>query len=296
MEKLRLFEDDGYWIQVRDGHPVALDIFSRHYSKYHYKDGRRTNRFVGPGERIVLIGKNNDALFVWRKFRSDDNQVGINCSVFRNEGYKKKIDCVECNGSGCEVCYQTGKQEVIIKMVSSDLILQAEQIAKRRWPGERFYTYVNPKKAISANPGYCFKICGWNKCGITQARSMLIFEKNNVMDLFDEKSSGAKFSKDGKYRYLLWRIWDREKPVVMFIGLNPSTANESTDDPTIRKVKKFAADWGFGGVYMLNLFALVSPYPEALLKDPDPLGDNDYWLDEIAANVEEVIFAWGKRG
>lgn len=80
---MRLFHDDCYWVQVKDGNFIALELFRLHYSKYHYADGRDPNRFVGPGERIVLIGKNNDALFVWRKFISADGQLGINCSVFR---------------------------------------------------------------------------------------------------------------------------------------------------------------------------------------------------------------------
>lgn len=111
------------------------------------------------------------------------------------------------------------------------------------------------------------------------------------MDLF--KQSGAEFSKCRKYRYALWRIWDDSKPLIMFIGLNPSTANEYSEDPTIRRVKKFASNWGYGGFYMMNLFALVSPYPEDLLKSEDPIGDNDGWLEKIASKCKKIVFAWG---
>jgi hypothetical protein len=79
----------------------------------------------------------------------------------------------------------------------------------------------------------------------------------------------------------------------MFIGLNPSTANEMTDDPTIRRVKTFAQRWGFGGVYMTNLFAWVTAYPDELLKCPDPVNGNDLWLSKIAGLSSEIIFAWG---
>jgi hypothetical protein len=144
-----LFDDEIYWIQVRDGNKAAMDLFKRHYSRYCYKDGRRPSLFVGPGQKIVLIGKNNDALFVWRKFRSADVQEGVNCAVFRNE-------------SG---------------QLSSKLLAQAEEIAGKRWPGERLYTYVNPKKVKSTNPGYCFKVNGWKICGITKTRKLLILEK-----------------------------------------------------------------------------------------------------------------------
>lgn len=104
---------------------------------------------------------------------------------------------------------------------------------------------------------------------------------------------GAEFSKCRNYRYVLWRIWDVNKPRVMFIGLNPSTANELTDDPTIRRVKKFAQRWGYGGVYMTNLFAWVTAYPDELLKCPDPVNGNDVWLSKIAYLSSEVVFAWG---
>jgi hypothetical protein len=106
-------------------------------------------------------------------------------------------------------------------------------------------------------------------------------------------SSGAHFSACRKYRYYLWRIWDETKPMVAFIGLNPSTANESENDPTIRRVVSFANSWGFGGVYMLNLFAYCSPYPKELNVCDDPVFDNDYYLKFIASTVDEIIFAWG---
>lgn len=112
-----------------------------------------------------------------------------------------------------------------------------------------------------------------------------------MSDLFLFK--GAGFSEDRKYRYNLCRIWDQSKPMVMFIGLNPSTANESTDDPTIRRVKRFAFDLGYGGMYMMNLFAWITAYPEELKKCKDPLGANDFWLKWVSYACIDVIFAWG---
>lgn len=113
------------------------------------------------------------------------------------------------------------------------------------------------------------------------------------MDLFGKNLNSAIFSKDRKYRYVLWRIWDENKPMIMFIGLNPSTANEHSDDPTIMKVKKFAFNWGYGGIYMLNLFTYVTAYPEELMKSEDPLGPADYYLLEYAKKSNRIIFAWG---
>ena len=109
----------------------------------------------------------------------------------------------------------------------------------------------------------------------------------------DKNVSGAAFSACRNYRYALWRVWDNAKPRVMFIGLNPSTANEITDDPTIRRVVKMARNWGFGGVYMLNLFAWVTSYPDELLKCKDPINGNDAWLIKMADLSGEIIFAWG---
>lgn len=106
-------------------------------------------------------------------------------------------------------------------------------------------------------------------------------------------NDGALFSDCRKYRYALWRIWDDSLKKVMFIGLNPSTANEETDDPTIRRVKTFAKTWGYGGVYMLNLFTYVTAYPEELMKCGDPLGPADYYLLEYVKKCEKIIFAWG---
>lgn len=104
---------------------------------------------------------------------------------------------------------------------------------------------------------------------------------------------GAHFSNCRNYRYVLWRVWDVSKSRIMFIGLNPSTANEISDDPTIRRVKKMAQDWGYGGVYMTNLFALVATHPYELLQCPDPINGNDEWLIKIASITGDIIFAWG---
>jgi hypothetical protein len=111
--------------------------------------------------------------------------------------------------------------------------------------------------------------------------------------------SGAFFSEDRLYRYALWRIWNGDLPKVMFIGLNPSTANESTDDPTIKRVISISKNLGFGGVYMLNVFPLVSAYPEVLLDYFEtPFHDlsddnNDCWLSDISKRCNEIVFAWG---
>jgi hypothetical protein len=115
-----------------------------------------------------------------------------------------------------------------------------------------------------------------------------------MQELFEiTEAGGAKFSECGKYRYGLWRKWDDTKPCIMFIGLNPSTATDTMDDPTIRRVKKFAKDWGYGGVYMCNLFAFISAYPVDLKTCADPIGENDKWLVLFSLLCKDVLFAWG---
>jgi hypothetical protein len=108
-----------------------------------------------------------------------------------------------------------------------------------------------------------------------------------------QEVSCAVFSDCRNYRYSLWRVWDNEKPLVAFIGLNPSTANETKNDPTIRRVVQFAQDWNFGGVCMLNLFAIVSADPSILKTHHDPIKDNDASLVNIGGRCGAVVFAWG---
>jgi hypothetical protein len=107
----------------------------------------------------------------------------------------------------------------------------------------------------------------------------------------------AILSKDRKYRYLLSRIWDDSKPKVVFIGLNPSTADELEDDPTITRCINFANSWGYGGIYMLNLFAYRTTYPKKLFKAHSPIGRfNNKYLIEYSQKTDKVICAWGNDG
>lgn len=108
---------------------------------------------------------------------------------------------------------------------------------------------------------------------------------------------GAFFSPAREYRYLLWRRWDPLKPTCAFVGLNPSTADESTDDPTIRRCLGYARDWGYGMLCMVNLFALRATDPRKLRDSADPVGpDNDYFLSGTTRAAELVVAAWGNHG
>jgi len=83
----------------------------------------------------------------------------------------------------------------------------------------------------------------------------------------------------------------------MFIGLNPSTADEKTDDPTIRRCIGFASDWGYGGLCMTNLFALRATDPHVMMKHSEPVGfENDKYVLELSKQAGIVIAAWGTKG
>lgn len=104
----------------------------------------------------------------------------------------------------------------------------------------------------------------------------------------------AVISKDEKYRYELSRIWDEKKPAVLLVMLNPSTADANKDDPTIRRCIAFAKQWGYGGLYVGNLFAYRSTNPKALLKARDPIGkDNEKHLMSMQKKVDMTVCAWG---
>jgi hypothetical protein len=140
---------DPIWWLTKDGDKSCLALYRRHYSAAKaYADGRERFQFVGPGAHIVLRTANCDAMFVWRDYIDDTipKQHGIECAVFRNEG----------------------------RWQSSELVRQADAIADFAWPGQRHYTKVDPKAVRSANPGYCFIVAGWRRCGFTQGGKLIL--------------------------------------------------------------------------------------------------------------------------
>lgn len=98
----------------------------------------------------------------------------------------------------------------------------------------------------------------------------------------------------GPYRYLLWRVWNPDLPRLLWILLNPSTADESSDDPTLRRVQGFSQSFGYGGLEVVNLFALRSPDPRALAQIVDPVGpENDRYIRGAVVRATKIIAAWG---
>jgi hypothetical protein len=97
----------------------------------------------------VLLSSDARAVFAWRQFIDDTQpaQTGFNCSIFRNEG----------------------------QTVSSQLIVEATDVVWSRWGNERCYTLIDASRIRSTNPGYCFLMAGWRRCGVT-ANGKIILE------------------------------------------------------------------------------------------------------------------------
>lgn len=115
--------------------------------------------------------------------------------------------------------------------------------------------------------------------------------------------STATFSPCGLFRYELRRVWKPRKRVMVFVGLNPSTADENTDDPTIRRILGFADDWGFGTLVMLNAFAFRSTDPKALhvraARRREIVGrENDETIRRTFAEHRgtRLVMGWGANG
>ena len=109
--------------------------------------------------------------------------------------------------------------------------------------------------------------------------------------------SGARMSACGKYRYELWRDWAAGRRC-NFIMLNPSTADEVENDPTVERCQRRAQQWGYDRLVVTNLFALRSTDPSALLsaEDPTAAGENDLAILEAALASSLVVCAWGNHG
>jgi hypothetical protein len=104
----------------------------------------------------------------------------------------------------------------------------------------------------------------------------------------------ADISECGKYRYTLTRTWSEERGRVLFIMLNPSTADADKDDNTIRRCIAFARAWGYGGIEVVNLYALRAINPGNLLCHPDPVGPrNDDAICAALTRADLVVVAWG---
>lgn len=113
------------------------------------------------------------------------------------------------------------------------------------------------------------------------------------------ENAGAFFSPCREYRYTLWREFDTDAAyrTIAFIGLNPSTADEFTDDNTVRRCWKFAQRWGFSKFFMLNLFGYRATDPKDMKAREEPTGPwNFQCVINVVNAVDLAVLAWGVHG
>ncbi len=148
---INLYGEKTVWLIVSDHDPELRKLADRHYSR----KTRGAKKYIGPGEYMALITPEGKAGFIWRKTRyelREDHQEGIECTLFRNEAPELYL--------------------------SSNLILEAEKLALKKWPETtRFFTYVNPRKVKSTYPGYTFIKAGYKKIGTNKSGKLIILEK-----------------------------------------------------------------------------------------------------------------------
>jgi hypothetical protein len=106
----------------------------------------------------------------------------------------------------------------------------------------------------------------------------------------------ATFSACRLYRYSLDIVWDKTKPLAAFIGLNPSTADEVQDDPTVRRCRGFAESWGCGGMRMLNAFAFRATLPSVMKAVKEPIGRDNNLAVLIRGCTGPHVACWGIHG
>jgi len=125
----------------------------------------------------------------------------------------------------------------------------------------------------------------------------LTHEKIIAFDYKQGPANGAIFSECRKHRFALWRIWNRRKAPVAFIGLNPSTADESKNDPTVRRCVQFAEANGGGGLIMLNAFSYRATDPNEMKSQAVPnLQENTDWIVAFSGLAKMTVAAWGTHG
>jgi hypothetical protein len=112
-----------------------------------------------------------------------------------------------------------------------------------------------------------------------------------------DADSLAVYSDCETYRYTLTRIWDEFRPKALFVMLNPSTATEVQNDPTVERCERRARSLGFGSFRVCNIFALRQTDPKLMRAHPEPVGSaNDRAIVDACAWADQIVCAWGVHG
>lgn len=143
-------------------------------------------------------------------------------------------------------------------------------------------------------PGTGNKIYSGEAIILKRENSVLIEKLEREIKMWESKAS---FSEDRLYRFTLYRRWAELGQEILFICLNPSTADEEHNDPTVWRCVNFARDWGYRGVWVGNLFAFRATEPNELYIAYDPVGvANNLALRQMAKRCDKVVYAWGNHG
>lgn len=109
----------------------------------------------------------------------------------------------------------------------------------------------------------------------------------------EKMKKDASISEDLKYRYMLSRIWNKDKKIIMFVWLNPSIADDKINDPTITRCINFTKDWWYWGFYMTNLFAYRATEPKNMKNSESPIWiENDFYIEKYYNKVDLVVCMW----
>lgn len=119
-----------------------------------------------------------------------------------------------------------------------------------------------------------------------------------MIDEMRKVASPAVFDDSRLHRFFLWREWSGGNgEFCQFIGLNPSTADETVDDPTVRRCVNYAKFWGYSALCMTNIFSFRATDPKKMFAAPFPnLAENDASIALAASKAAIVIAAWGTNG
>lgn len=113
----------------------------------------------------------------------------------------------------------------------------------------------------------------------------------------NDAASTAVYSPCESYRYLLARTWDASGPKALFVMLNPSTATEIQNDPTVERCERRARALGFGSFRVTNIFAFRATDPRVMRATADPVGPaNDAAILESARWADRIVCSWGSHG
>lgn len=225
--------------------------------------------------------------------------------IIQNDTYQPRI--THDHPSNCRYCAaDLGGEDLLveaIRMYPNDPIRALARAQQFGWTPENKLRWVRTYRSLHTPEGikmlcWVSGVCdGIEPLDYNAAREWLV---NGKVSPFKDggiiKERGAIFSEDKKYRYSLWRIWEPSMEKVAFLMLNPSVANTNDDDPTTQRCIEFAKKFGYGGLYIVNLYGYIDTVKEHLRGLPLEVArgpENRANIQDILSKVSRVIYAYG---